>query len=50
MLPKYSEYASTRFKEDKMEFKDYELEEFLSMGEGDPEKEKIEEEIYGKGE
>lgn len=31
-----------------MEFNDYTLDEFLSMGEGDPEKEKIEEEIYGK--
>lgn len=31
-----------------MEFNDYTLDEFLTMGEGDPEKEKIEEEIYGK--
>ena len=31
-----------------MEFNDYTLNEFLTMGEGDPEKEKIEEEIYGK--
>lgn len=31
-----------------MEFSDYTLDEFLTMGEGDPEKEKIEEEIYGK--
>lgn len=30
-----------------MEFNDYTLDEFLTMGEGDPEKEKIEEEIYG---
>lgn len=29
-----------------MEFNDYTLDEFLTMGEGDPEKEKIEEEIY----
>ena len=31
-----------------MEFNDYTLDEFLTMGEGNPEKEKIEEEIYGK--
>ena len=31
-----------------MEFNDYTLDEFLTMGEGDPEKEKIEEDIYGK--
>lgn len=33
-------------KEITMEFKDYELDEFKTMGAGDPEKEKIEEEIY----
>lgn len=29
-----------------MEFNDYSLDEFKTMGEGAPEKEKIEEEIY----
>lgn len=41
-------YMSTRDgnKEITMEFKDYELDEFKTMGAGDPDKEKIEEEIY----
>ena len=31
-----------------MEFSDYSLDEFKTMGAGDPEKEELEEQIYGK--